>query len=326
MSWVSTILGWDLPTILAAAGILVSIVIAAVTLHMAFSIARKQDDQLKNLDIQKTKHENVQQFFNLDNRSPMLTCMYPDQQSSRPFHTINYGDHSALHILVDLIGAPHLKLSPVFHSKPYLIPPDTPILFLCSPSTNKALGEILPPLVFEKVEPSERQRNVGLAMTNYTVKLPCWFAHEKGSDQYPPIPEFPYLKMIWIRQPHEHIVSDAEPEYREAARLGTDYEPTVDVLQDAAILLRSHHDGQRIFALAGIHQYGTVIAAKFLHQLVHEKIKSKYHDFLFSQDDFVAVIKGGYDVTKLDATSYDIITTYFWTRPPKSNQQWKRQE
>jgi hypothetical protein len=314
---------WDLPTVLSALGILVSIVIGAITLYMAIKIANRQDEQLRELDTQKTKHENVRKFFKIHGRSSGFVCAYPAELTGKPFYSINSGDHAALHILVDLIGAPQLKLIPVVKGRPHSIPKGDGILHLCSPSANDALNEIFPPLVLEGPDESKRQS----ARAEYQIDLPCWFVHEKGSPTYPPTKDLPYLKVICIRQPHQHIDSPAEPEYRQANRMQGAYVPKFEVLQDVAILLRSHHNGQLIFVLAGIHQYGTVIAAKFLHQLIHAHGKpSEYRDLLLSDNDFVAVVEGSYDVTKLDATIADIKKGYVWVRQPNSGAEWQRRE
>jgi hypothetical protein len=314
---------WDFPTILGVLGILVSIIIGAITLYIAIKIAKRQDGQLRDLDIQKIKHENVRKFFKIHDRSSGFVCAYPAELTGKPFYSINSGDHAALHILVDLIGAPQLKLTPVVRGRPHSIPNAVGVLHLCSPSANDALNEIFPPLVLEGPGDSERQS----ARAEYKIDLPCWFVHEKGSPIYPPTKDLPYLKVICIRQPHQHIDSPAEPEYRQANQMQGAYVPTFEVLQDVAILLRTHHNGQLIFVLAGIHQYGTVIAAKFLHQLIHAHGKpSEYQDLLLSDNDFVAVVEGSYDVTKLDATIANIKKGYVWVREPNSAAEWERRE
>ena len=313
---------WDLPIILSALGILVSIVIGAITLYVAIKIANRQDEQLGDLNAQKTKHENVHKFFKIHDRSLSFVCAYPAELTGKPFYSINSGDHAALHILVDLIGAPQLKLIPVVRGRPHSIPNAVGVLHLCSPSANDALNEIFPPLVLEGSDDSERQK----ARAEYQIDLPCWFVHEKGSPIYPPTKDLPFLKVIWIR-PNQHIDSPAEAEYRQANKMQGAYVPKFDVLQDVAILLRLHHNGQLIFVLAGIHQYGTVIAAKFLDQLIHAHGKpSEYQDQLLSDNDFVAVVEGSYDVTKLDATIANIKKGYVWVREPNSAAEWERRE
>ena len=203
-------LNWDFPTILGVVGILVSIVIGAITLRKAIKIANGQEKQLSDLDAQKKKHENVGKFFKLRGHPSGFVCVYPAELTGKPFYSINSGDHAALHNLVDLIGVPLLKLVPVVKGRPHSIPSGDAILHLCSPSANDALNEIFPPLVLEGQDDSERQR----ARAEYQVDLPCWFVHEKGSLTYPPTKDLPYLKVIWIRHPFQHIDSPAEPEYR----------------------------------------------------------------------------------------------------------------
>jgi hypothetical protein len=106
----------------------------------------------------------------------------------------------------------------------------------------------------------------------------------------------PILK-IWDLKgaPHDSLVSPAEEAYLQATRAYREgrktFIPNPGIQQDYGILLRTRRaNGRYTFVIAGIHQYGTFIAAKYLHDLFDPDKKPE--DRIPTEDDFVIVVEG----------------------------------
>jgi hypothetical protein len=307
-------------------GIIASIVVGFITLRQTSSIASRQTEQLHDLNDQKQRADRVRSFFRLNSDiSQPAACIYPAQDVGKPFPSINEGDHAALHILVDLIGAQNLKLVPEISGRHKSVPRDSTVIFLCSPSANRALHSIYSPIEVGESATLKRTPADALKKQNYAADLPCWFLHDHGCPNFPPTPQSPYLKKIWIRDPDQEMSSPAEPEYRNAAIKPGSYAPEQQRLEDLAILARTREGSRRIFILSGIHQYGTVIAAKLIQLVVQGEIDDPY-GVLLSDSDFVAVLCGTYDVSRLDVTNCGVKPGYLWTRQPNLQTPWIRRD
>jgi hypothetical protein len=68
-----------------------------------------------------------------------------------------------------------------------------------------------------------------------------------------------------------------------------------------------------------------VIAAKLIQLVVQGEIDDPY-GVLLSDSDFVAVLCGTYDVSRLDVTNCGVKPGYLWTRQPNLQTPWIRRD
>jgi hypothetical protein len=138
----------------------------------------------------------------------------------------------------------------------------------------------------------------GVSGVNITLKLPTGVGPGKitaGGDVAASLTK-PILK-IWsvAGPPHDSLVSPAEAAYLQARRAflqgAKTFAPNPKNQRDYAILLRTQRpNGRYTFVLAGIHQYGTFVAAKYLHDLFDPDRKPEPR--IPAEGDFLIVIDG----------------------------------
>jgi hypothetical protein len=117
--------------------------------------------------------------------------------------------------------------------------------------------------------------------------------------------------------------SPAEESYKEAAELaeGVRYDPKSDVQIDYGIVARTTDESTRAKTLiiAGIHQYGTWIAAEFFDRLCRDKEETTYQSVLKGNDDFVVVVWGEFSTAALLVKETGVQQNYVWTRRDKKS-------
>lgn len=308
-----------------------AVYVGLAALFVSAIIAFRQERQLKKLkaissDTKATADKlsaatvisgNVSKFFKLKGGSKAkFLCYFPVSYRRRPLPSIAEGDYFALYTISssvgNLIGNENLILREVSKNYSTSIPKKHGVdeIFLCTPSTNSALRNIFPAL--------QVKDTASLNITEFRNKydLPCWFAEDhrkrqRGTEKF--------VKKIWKLEAHQQNGerSPAEEHYEQAYKLndGERYTHASQEQEDYAIILRTKRNKHFVFVIAGIHQYGTWIAAEFLARAFRGKVTDKQlSDILFGDEDFLMVIWGQFISKELRVGDTDLYKNFAWTR------------
>ena len=303
---------------------IVGVVLTAVAIAIAGSIYRREKQHLtqlkllasdtreigietravaKMLEAGTTVREAVERFFELQpTEDRRFTCYYPESFKSRPLPSIYAGDYHALQVLVGLLGQNRLELRGISKEEDVTnAPPGGDVIYLCTPMANLALRARYPYLDLCD------DTHAGLMLSSQ-LELPCWFGVRNGTKKI----------AIAVDDGIRELDSPAEESYREAAKLdeGVRYDPRSDVQIDYGIIARTTDESTRAKTLiiAGIHQYGTWIAAEFFDRLCRDREEASYQSVLKSNDDFAVVVWGEFSTAALRVKETGVEQNYLWTR------------
>ncbi len=315
-----------------------SIVLTLIAIGFSALIAITQQIQLKKLErigketgetarqikTETIIDETVRKFFILPKGNEVqYKCIFPAFYNSRPLPFITAGDYHALQVLVTLLGDDRVELYPQVDSAESKgkLEQDN-VIYLCTPSANPTLHELLPPYRLSDTG------DVSLDDHGETIDMPCWFgedyrdsAKRSGDDREEPIKKIVVLNS---ESPAE-LESPSEEHYIAArkAEQGVPYVPQSKFQKDYGILARITREGKKKIIIAGIHQYGTWIVAEFFARLSRGEAVDHREVFL-DEDDFVAVIWGDFDTKKLAVVRSGVEEEYVWRKantweqiPPK---------
>lgn len=310
---------------------IISIVLTVVAIVIASLIYSKEKVQIKQLgessivtqkiasktaqiagemQLRSRVKANVERFFSTkDATTRKYTCVFPVFFQSTPLPSIVAGDYHALQILVNLFGEGHLRLYGIMKGEsvdPKKMTEDA--IYICTPFANAALQA--------KFKYLEITDDADLSSADFdSLGLPCWFAEDtRSNNRYKGEP----VKKIVVStggRPRE-IDSPAEDHYEAAAKLDNHvrYVPDGEHQRDLAIITRmtDKKTGNKTVIIAGIHQYGTWIAADFFNRLCRNESIS-YNKVLTGQEDFAAIVWGTFNTDRLRVVETDVSENYIWT-------------
>jgi len=289
-----------------------SVALTLVAIVYANRIYAKENEELQQLGgitrkLQADTHrrESVRRFFSPRGAAvPRFSCVYPVHFQRRPLPSIYAGDYYAIQVFAGLLEAENMELYGIMSNDRYEQSLDErDVIFLCAPYANPYLAHR-----YGILSTSDTQAERDVAFDN--LDLPCWFAWDKRTDTP--------RKVILVRTPDEPYVcvSAADTHYELAAELDDDtrYEPPDDCQRDFGIVMRITGDSGRItIVAAGIHQYGTWIAADFFNDLCKDP-DSVVAAVLGRGGDFVAVVWGEFSTRKLQVLSSGVEQNFLWER------------
>jgi hypothetical protein len=261
----------------------------------------------KMLEAGTTVREAVEHFFELQpTEDRQFTCYYPESFKRRPLPSIYAGDYHALQVLVGLLGQSRLRLCGISKEQDVPgAPPGGDLIYLCAPMANLALQARYPGL-----DLSDAGASVVLSRE---LQLPCWFGVRNGVKKI----------AIAVQDGIRELDSPAGDAYRAAAELaeGVRYIPKSDVQIDYGIVARTTDEatGAKTLIIAGIHQYGTWIAAEFFDRLCRGKGETVYQTALKGNDDFVVIVWGEFSTAALLVGETGVHQNYVWTRRDKKS-------
>jgi hypothetical protein len=290
----------DLPSVaLALFGVFITVFIA----FRQEKQLRLQREILLRLQNDRDRRDRTTRYFKVNSaRDPRYVIVYPSYFHGKPVDTVWAGDFYAITTLNAALSMvlpeKTFELKPVSPHENYENEqqriPDCDLILVCSPRANSLLKAIFPsPSVKSPAEIAE------LSSSKLLEDLPCWFVEDQtGAGEA--------ILKIWdlkeAGRGDASLESPAEDAYRgaKAALEGGQltYTPR-SPQQDYGIILRTKKkNGRYVFVIAGIHQYGTWMAAKYLHDLFHNglyqhgRTDEELEDYILGDNDFLAVIKG----------------------------------
>jgi hypothetical protein len=281
-------------------------------------ISEDTGETVQEIDREKHKHWVVVRFFGLTDGVNRFRCLLPVKWAGKPLPSICAGDYYALHILQTLLGNETVELA--FQNCEGQECEDDGngnAIFLCAPQANPALEKHAHALILKGGRTDDMPRFYGMV-------IPCWFADDGPN---PGRDTDSAIKKIWIPSVNTVLESGAEEEHQRAAP-GIRHKPRDPIQSDYAILLRMSVPRKRkLFVIAGIHQYGTWIAAEFLNRLAmkysYNEVDPKVRDILCGDDDFAAVIQGDFRSETLSVERAMIHREFLWRRH-KEKGEWVR--
>jgi hypothetical protein len=156
--------------------------------------------------------------------------------------------------------------------------------------------------------------------------LPCWFVEYETDPTY----GTSYKINVYDRlnEIYEVLESPSESCCIEASKLDPDvkFKPAIPTYKDLGIFGRLSKDEHKYIIISGIHGFGTWIIATFLNDILEGNNKNiinfneKHNEIFFGEGDFIAVIKGEFDVNKLFVKRIGVYDDYIWT---KDEDKWK---
>lgn len=288
-----------------------SVLMAAVSLVLMVWIAYRQHnahhklvDIAKSIQSRRFTKLNVYRFFG---KRTSWQCHIPVMYRRKPLPLTEAGDYYALHVISTHLDDPKQTVIEFVNredSADTSVPHSRNSIFLCSPLANRALNSLCPAYYENDDEVVEQ--------FSLRHDLPCWF---QVSDQQCCIRE--------LKNDRTPLHSEADSAYSAAKKLvdGKDLAPT-KLQRDIGILARLKRGGKTNVIIAGIHQYGTWLIADFLNELLQGKAK-RGSDFFLSNDEFVAVIEGQFNQSKLRAKRTQLCGDHLWHRG-KNKQYWSK--
>jgi hypothetical protein len=282
---------------------------------------------------------------NVQHEDLYYSCVFPSTYDRRPLPLVAAGDLYALYVMQMLLGQDRIELFDVndqtIGSRGRNI--ETIInkncIFLCSPLANPAL-RLLAPIVSIANSLPTRAMNVSMAGIN----LPVWFGSEEidgrnvGYLYYPENMNYeasdtPPNEM---RQARPISRSPSEPSYRVAAATNPNERPEFNekcqvdygiimrltppklAMKDGSVIVEKERSiiadekpNRKFFVMAGIHQYGTWIAAEYFRRILSGQIKPFGH-LLFQENDFAMVVRGDFSTDDLRVMNCDVISECVW--------------
>lgn len=282
---------------------LLSIGLSGVGVTIAIFIAIKQKIQLKkieniseNLDGQQHLRDKAPSFFRLDQAIEGFNCYSPSEQSRSPLPNIKAGDYYALHKINIVMDTKLFDLIWVENDIGWEDKISRDSIFIGSPVANYALKSI-------KLEDEG---------------LPFWF--QKYADNGFHLKGFDGRE---IRSPADRLYKKHQD--NQASSQNCDIEASV---QDYAVVARLEINSKIHIIIAGIHQYGTWIAAEFvdrvlqgrhidntlesLSELTENNMSPQtiLQNRMMMKNDFLAVVTGIFDSSNLIVTQVAIQEFY----------------
>lgn len=310
------------------------VVLTVVAIVIACMIFTKENQQLRKLAViggetqqvaealeaNKQLRDAVNRFFELDQtKNRRYKCVYPETFKRRPLPSIYEGDYHAVQVLVGLLGQEHLEFCGVTDQDDIsqsLLRGD--LIYLCTPMSNAALQKRYPYVELLKDTKLDKTALDALG-------LPCWFA--KTEDEVKKI-------VFSFNDEAGEVVSPADEAYRQAALLpeGVRYRADSDVQRDYGIVAKitDNETKTKTIVIAGIHQYGTWIAAEFFDRLLRSKEAISYRSVLEGSDDFCVIVWGSFSHPTLRVKDTGVHENYIWRRldgqwsPPPRSSEWGR--
>jgi hypothetical protein len=356
MDWSGRFFTFDAALAVALVGVLISLVIWRLqerqlrslgeissrqgqALDTLGEISLRQEQQLARVNeitarfqSDKERRERIAKFFKTDTRDPRYTLVYPSYFSGKPLDTVVAGDYFALSTLHNALNAilpeRNLSLKPVPPSDTGGAEEEIPggdLIFICAPIANSMLMRMFPTIDVRTKQDGDdllsNKRDSGLV-------LPCWFVRDYRHGRKEPI-----LKIWDLNEPrYEPLSSPAEETYLDAKKHHEEgrkiFVPEKMLQEDYAIIVRTKKDDRYIFILAGIHQYGTLMAAKYLHDLFEDgpeynRKLQKCASLLLGNDDALIAIKGEFSHENFRAPTPDVAgDKWVWRKRPDGK--WER--
>ena len=324
MALIANVSGFDWGLIVATIGVLISILIAVrqekQLLHLHEITVRFRND--------RDRKDRIEKFFKIRTRDPNYSIIYPSHFVGKPLESVHAGDYFALAMintaLISSLSEKNVALRPVPRGSADMQVPEGDSIFICSPAANSMLRKILP----------TRSRRGSKDVTPDDVKLllaqiPCWFVEDFEKEQ-----DRAATLKIWDWNDSERapLKSPAEETYDLAIKAHeegtTIFVPPTVIQEDYAILMRTKgSNGNYNFVLAGIHQYGTWMAAKYLHDFFEfgpsRRQFDEYCQLLLGDDDFLVVLQGEFSHQHFRVMSTNVKGAQWVWR--KRDEKWERQ-
>lgn len=300
-----------------------------IGIAIAITIAVKQNQAIKKIHAvgKETKEtaealrldslikERVKRFFRttevIDEKNK-YKCIYPHKYSDRPLPSINAGDYYALSILERRLGSENIKLFGLSSDEEF---DDSQLkgnmVVVCAHVAN--------PVVRTVFEIHNIENDSDLSGID-SMKTPCWFADDSRPEMKTPQDKRnePVRKIrVSIDSTNDLIESPAEDSYIKLHNDPMQRNLIIGIQQDYGILGRITIDDNTYFIIAGIHQYGTWVVATFLDRLLRER-ETRYEDCMLGGDDFIAVIWGEFDTSKMKVREARVHHNYLWVKERNS--------
>lgn len=302
-------------------------ILGVAGIAIAYRIARKQNDDVeetkkiaaaardiasgtrdiaKNIQLHTRKTENAARLFPVGaNGFNNAEIVYPaNYDPKRPMYQLVAGDLQVVSTLKGVLqGRSHHNV-PVSASEHLDLKPDHDRFFVCTPTVNSALREVLPAVQVDSKGAISIPRQVSDA------NLPCWFCERDAEHE---------KKAIINLQTGQILCSDSDRFYAEARnRTQEKYIPSTSRQEDFSIFLRLRdvgRDGRDLgrwtYVIAGIHTYGTWVLSDVI-----ESVITDGDDALFSQegDDLLFVVWGAFNQRDLSVDAFKLANDYGWRR------------
>lgn len=319
----------SLEIFLAIVAIAISVIIAyrqELQLRKISDIGTQTKDLALKQQSDSTIRDNLEKFFfisRVKHKNKKFKIVFPVYFQEKPLPLLNQGDFYAIHIITSRISEDLVELIQVYESTPdhdFTSDPN-PVIFICAPQANRFLEKSYQ---FQKITDDASYEQ--LKQTNWPLDplgLPCWFVEDnrKAWSQ-----RSIYVNDLTIPgRKTDLLPSPAEVSYIQAKNQKTGFHhPTLinDYAIFGRITINDKEKTQRFF-LAGIHQYGTWIAAKLLRNIINNTENLPYRPVFSRPDDFIGIIEGRFNVKTLDIADNDIrvVFNYLWV---KDKGTWKK--
>ncbi|GEM_PF-6099485 len=299
------------------------------------TVMGRHSEQLKllrgissSINLAQRLSENIDKSMaNTRRETIQYSCIFLSIYNKRPLPLVAAGDLYALYVLQMLLGQNQIELIDVndfmlVNKKRDLASfVNKNCIFLCSPLANPALRRIAPIIPMSNNVPAKAM-NVSLAGVN----LPVWFGSEEingrnvGCLYYPENLNYETSDTVpnEMRQARPVSKSPSEPSYDVAASAGDNEKPELNetcqfdlgiimrvtppsfsVDDDMNILIaKDKKPNRKLFIIAGIHQFGTWMAAEFFRRVLFGETKGFGH-LMFQENDFSVVISGEFSTKDL---------------------------
>ncbi len=278
-------------------GYFLAIISVAVAILIAIRQTRQlryQNQQLEELkeisiNIQKERvlAENIPRFFqSIAKSNKRCDCFVPGLDEGKPLPNVKAGDHIALQTYDKFLTPKQLQL--IWVNAESTQAPKGHSIQVGSPKANGTLHQLCNEEAIKSID------------------LPVWFSEVDGR------------VTIYDRIEDEHSFSPADPLYDDNHEDHKIVKEN-DRVEDRAILARFTVEGSLHFVVAGIHQYGTWIAAELLDELItgkleHRELLMSFNKAAMEEADFVAHIVGFFSSDELKSSGYRL--EHLYTRFP----------
>jgi hypothetical protein len=285
--------------------------------------------------------EKSNKIFSIQENSDMgrrYKIVYPVKYTDKPLPLINQGDFYAIHILSLALGLEKIDLKEIESDKSSF---DSSLtignsIFICSPQANPALNHVLPYATICKQTEKDMlgvRQNLCcsdeeiIAWFAKVVQIPCWFIDEcKVRYDSNGKKELALIKKIqeYNKDADSNILNQAiESPAEQCYNVAHERKRKIDCgnIVDYGIFARITKNENHYIIISGIHQYGTWIVSDYLNNILRNKKVDKAHlDIYESDNDFIGIIMGEYNSTKMSVEFSSICGNKLWIRT--SENQW----